>query len=317
MEFEELTQEINGLTAAERDYATEHVEQLLMLLKRANAKNTEGDSLFVEKINTISKTIHQNQRTIDGTYKRANDIALETQNIQQITEEIERKVATNRQLISNGSTQMNQLYTQIGEVQTTFRVVSQSILGVQQEVQTIEQFAKLIGDIADQTNLLSLNASIEAARAGEHGKGFAVVAAEVKKLAEQSKNALEQINGHVQDIVSNIENAVGNIEKEEQTVIQTQQMSQQTQRYFEDIKQSEEHLEGQMQRIRHATGKTVDEVMDFQQLLEQMVRDTDESIIHIEHLNQFAATKAYNANDMISFIIQIEDLVTALKKDEW
>jgi methyl-accepting chemotaxis protein len=102
-------------------------------------------------------------------------------------------------------------------------VVSQSDLSerlerLYQEIDQVKNVLLVINDIADQTNLLALNAAIEAARAGEHGRGFAVVADEVRKLAEHTQKSLNESNSTVQVIIQSVSTSVELMQKNAQNI---------------------------------------------------------------------------------------------------
>ncbi|WP_438824254.1 methyl-accepting chemotaxis protein [Bacillus sp. JJ1562] len=113
------------------------------------------------------------------------------------------------EMTKKGHEFMNASTEQMNKINSIMEYSVEKVKGLDEQTKQISTLVKVIRDIADQTNLLALNAAIEAARAGEHGRGFAVVADEVRKLAEQVSHSVKDIT----DIVNSIQ-------KESNSVVQ-------------------------------------------------------------------------------------------------
>jgi methyl-accepting chemotaxis protein len=114
-------------------------------------------------------------------------------------------------------------------------IVYRSILKTNESSLKISEASSIITSIADQTNLLSLNAAIEAARAGEQGKGFAVVAEEIRRLAEQSARSTKIIDDMVKVLMEDAETAVRKMEEAEIITKAQKESVKQTEQNFNDI----------------------------------------------------------------------------------
>ncbi len=173
----------------------------------------------------------------------------------------------------------------------------------------IDQAVELILTIADQTDLLSLNASIEAARAGEHGKGFAVVAEEIRNLSQQSANGTEMIKNLAKTITDNAKQSVQLVDDLHSLILEEQESISITQskyeRHSEDINQSVREIRGIAEKTDNLTKykeKVVDSVLELNTISEQNsagneeVNHNVERIIsevqlineHCDHMNQMA-----------------------------
>jgi len=188
-----------------------------------NIQNSAKDSSSIShnvsensiKIGDSSKSISSDLILAVDDGKEIIEILHEANKETQRTEDEIAKVESSLQNVQN---HMNELSEQINITVEREMEISQKVSHLSNEAVQVKDVLSVIGDIADQTNLLALNAAIEAARAGEHGRGFAVVADEVRKLAERTQKSLSEIHGTINIIVQSISDSSDSINKNAQDI---------------------------------------------------------------------------------------------------
>lgn len=168
------------------------------------------DKIFDEALNNTKKieTVTNSQKEgIVSSVSKLSGMKNSLQNLKQYCEKMNELIAqtkekTNESLqfstSENRNVQAN--IEKMFSIRHKIQTIAELILELSEFVQLTSSTIGVVEDIAEQTNLLALNAAVEAARAGEHGKGFAVVASEIRKLADESKQATAKITSLIQDI---------------------------------------------------------------------------------------------------------------------
>lgn len=160
-----------------------------------------------QAMKTSSSVVQQNQ----ATQQIASAVTQMTQSIQEVAERVEQNADTARTAATNvgsGQQTAESAAAAIDELKGVVETISDTVTELAQSTSDIGEAASIISSIAEQTNLLALNAAIEAARAGEQGRGFAVVADEVRALASKTRESTDRIHNIIQVLATRSERAV-------------------------------------------------------------------------------------------------------------
>ncbi|WP_374702708.1 methyl-accepting chemotaxis protein [Bacillus sp. V5-8f] len=215
----------------------------------------------------------------------------------------------------------------VGDTVNQINTIQQKVGSTAEVVETLEKKSKEIGQIvdiitqiADQTNLLALNAAIEAARAGEHGKGFAVVADEVRKLAEQSGHAAGEIKALIMHIQMESTKAMQSMHEGTVSVGQGIDMVHQTGKAFKEISNLIEEVSFMSQEVSaiieqvNASSKnTVDMMEEISYISKQSAANTQNVAASAEEQNASMEEISASSESLSRMAQELQETVSQFK----
>lgn len=189
------------------------------------------------------------------------------------------------------------------EMQSTFDTFQLSL-------NEIRKCMSKIVSIADQTNILSLNASIEAARAGEQGKGFATVAGEIKSLSEEIKNLVEAVDSSIGDVELGTDKLNNSIQTSHEALEHSLSKMDETYAMFDHITQAAEGAESVQTEISQVIDNSKSKLQSLNNFFEKMKKQYQKVMQHINRVNNMGTTKSAMYEDIDNMMSQIPPIIS-------
>ncbi|TXC85874.1 methyl-accepting chemotaxis protein [Metabacillus litoralis] len=258
-----------SLSADQTKKATEQIEFVIKEVASGAETQVNRASEANHAVSEISKGMEQAASSILAV----SDLTVSTNNNAHMGQEV-----------------VSQTISRMNELENKVKHASAVIDNVGELSKEIGQIVSLITGVADQTNLLALNAAIEAARAGEHGRGFAVVADEVRKLSEQTGQSAEKIKHLIQDMQIEVEKAVESMTDGMNAVDNGMIMVRKTGDSFEEIVHMITEVSSQSQEVSA--------------IVEEVNASTQSMVTLIEGIANISVQSAGNSDSAIVSVVQ-------------
>jgi heam-based aerotactic trancducer len=288
-------------------------QELLLAIIDALEARIDDSRLLLEAVKSVSKMLNFEQQLVLEQYEKANEE--ERLKVEQLKNELKKQlkemvqelssvsheVSTSVSALTNqtkeivnftneasaiadlseqqsieGQQKLQYQLSKINSIEEMMLQIQEDMKSLQQSTDKIENINSLVTSIADQTNMLSLNASIEAARAGEHGKGFAVVANEVRNLASQTKQSVSDVTNILNEINKKMKVISDSLQAVVSLVIEGTDDMERINEFFDKFVHSLKEIREQNRRIDDEMKTYVDIVTEINEAVSQVAVSADQ-----------------------------------------
>lgn len=266
----------------------------------------------------------------DGASSQAQETQSATENVIVMGKMIE-QASTEVEQLGDNAADMHKASENAMSILAELKKINQKtmeaihIIGEQTQ-KTNESAAKIkvatdmISEIAEETTLLSLNASIEAARAGEQGRGFAVVANQIQKLAEQSADATTQITEVISELVNDAQESVQTMDEVKEVMNQQSENVSQTEKAFKNVEkgiaesiESVEKITDKTRKLDEARAGVVDVVQSLSAIAEENAASAEETSASASEVGSIMEDVSQNANMLDEIAVKLNENVKRFK----
>ena len=287
-------------------YPLIHVTNSLKDYQQELAKK-EVDSL--RELGLISSSFNSVLGETENFQSRLEDFGNHFASISQVSDEFTTVKTEISESVLQAQTEVEDLKNVSQQVETHFGEMGSTFSDLQRDMEKIKQCMSKIISIADQTNILAINASIEAARAGEQGKGFAVVATEVKKLADEIKGLVAEVDSSVKAVEHGTDRLNDSIVTSQQTLGESVEKVRETSEMFDRIIKAADGAAFVQSEISGVIEKSQTSLSTVRSFFERIKDRYQEVMKHIERASTLGTTKSAMFEDIDNMISQIPPIV--------
>ncbi|MEI7431671.1 MAG: methyl-accepting chemotaxis protein [Betaproteobacteria bacterium] len=263
-------------------------------------------SLMSTTSNQVATASHQQSESASDMAATVEEMTVSINHVGDRAQEANRISSESGQLAISGEKVISQTVSDIQDIAATVSEAAVLIHGLEKHSQEISNVVAVIKEVADQTNLLALNAAIEAARAGEQGRGFAVVADEVRKLAERTAISTLEISTTINTMRTNSSNAVVSMEGIINKVTKGVESAQEANDAIMQIGEGSRNAVGMVEEITSAIREQATATNNIAMQVERIAQMSEES-------SAAAGNSAESAHDLDRLATDMQRIVSAYR----